>query len=187
MGKKSVNVSNLVNPIRSKIFFEIHNKQQLTAKNLLETFPDVTQPTMYRHLKAMLEEGMLKVVGERPVRGAVEKSYAINLDFGEDIQRIIMENDGQGYLQLFSQYMMGIMAEFTEYASRDHMNIVEDMTAFSTAPVYATNEELVAALTQISEIIMPLVENTPAPGRKLRNLCTILTPPQNENKGGQPT
>jgi len=171
-------VENLTNPTRARIFFEVHTKEQLTTKHLLDTFPDIAQPTMYRHLKAMLDDGILKVVEERKVRGAVEKTYAINLDFGADIERIVMENDGEGYLQLFTQYFMGIMAEFTEYSQAEGINIVEDLSAFATAPLYATNDEIVEALTKISEIIMPLTQNKPMAGRKLRNFCTILTPPK---------
>ena len=173
-------IENLTNPTRVRIFFEIHGKERLTTKNLLDTFPEIAQPTMYRHLKAMLDDGMLKVVDERKVRGAVEKTYAINLDFGADIERIITENDGEGYLQLFTQYIMGIVAEFTEYSKSENINIVEDLSGFSVAPMYVTNEELVEALTKISEIIMPLLQNKPTEGRKLRNFYTITTlPPKN--------
>jgi len=173
-------IENLTNVTRARIFFEVHSKEQLTTKSLLDTFPDIAQPTMYRHLKAMLDDGILKVVDERKVRGAVEKTYAINLDFGADIERIITENDGEGYLQLFTQYMMGIVAEFTEYSKGANINIVEDLSGFATAPMYVTNEELIEALTKISEIILPLIQNQPTEGRKLRNFCTITTPPKKD-------
>lgn len=171
-------IKSLTNPIRSRIFFEVHSKEVATTKNLLEAFPDIAQPTMYRHIKAMLDEGLLKVTDTKKIRGAVEKSYSINLDFGGDIERIVMENDGNGYLQLFSQYMIGVLAEFAAYSNSKDINIIEDVSAFSTAPIYATNEELLEACTKISEIIMPLINNEPTKDRKLRSFCTIITPPK---------
>ena len=171
-------IDNLTNPTRARLFFEIHTAGQLTAKNLLEKCPDISQPTLYRHLKAMLDDGVLKIVGEKQIRGLVEKSYAINLDIGTDIERIITENDGKGYLQLFNQYIMGIMSEFAAYSDSEDIDIINDASAFTIAPIYATQDEVYEALTKVGEIIQSLAANKQAPGRELRNLCIILTPPK---------
>jgi len=175
-------INSLTNPIRARIFFEIYAGEQPTAKKLLEKFPDITKPTLYRHLKAMLDAGIIKVAGEKHVRGVIEKSYAVNTEMGADIGRIVEENDGDGYFQLFTQYIMNIMSEFKAYCESGNIDIAGDVSGFSTAPIYATKEEVVEALQKISEIILPLVNNEPAPGRKLRNLCTIIIPPKEEIK-----
>jgi len=169
-------IGNLTNPIRARIFFEIYAGEQPTAKKLLEKFPDITKTTLYRHLKAMLDAGIIIVAGEKQVRGVTEKSYAVNTDMGADIEHIVENNDGDGYFQLFTQYIMNIMSEFKAYCNSDNINIVGDCSGFSTAPLYATKEEVVEALQKISEIILPLVKNEPAPDRELHNLCTIIIP-----------
>ncbi|MCL2287198.1 MAG: helix-turn-helix domain-containing protein [Firmicutes bacterium] len=171
-------VDHFTNPVRSRIFFEIHTNEGMTAKKLLEKFPDIAQPTLYRHLKTMLDEGMIKVAAEKHIRGAVEKSYSINVDLGADIERIVAENDGKGYFQLFMQYIMSIAGEFKTYSESEGIHIAEDLTGFSTAPVYATQEELIEAMMKISEIVLPLTQNEPTPERKLRSICTIITPPK---------
>lgn len=171
-------IDHLTNPTKAKIFFEITLNEQLTAKKLLEKFSDIAQPTMYRHLKAMLNDGIIKVTGQKQIRGAVEKSYSVNNDLVMDIQRIIEENDGNGYLQLFVQYMMGLMGEFKAYSESENIDILNDGSAFTTAPIYATSEEILEAMTKISEIIQPLMANQQTPERRLHNLCTILTPPK---------
>ena len=171
-------IDNLANPTRTRIFFELAMGEQLTAKKLLEKLPDITQPTLYRHLKAMLDAGMIMVAGEKQVRGVVEKSYAVNADIGADVERIVENNDGDGYFQLFMQFIMNIVSEFKGYCESDNKHIATDCSGFTTAPIHATKEELLEALKKISEVVIPLVQNEPSPDRKLYNLCTIIIPPK---------
>jgi len=175
---KSTLIDHITNPVRSKIFMEILSGEGMTAKKLLQKFADVTQPTMYRHLRAMLTDGVIIVTGEVQKRGTVEKTYAVNEDIGIDIERVVTENDGHGYLQLFLQYMTGLLAEFKHYAEADGIDIVGDGSAFTIAPFYATAEELLEAFVKMGEILMPLYTNEPTEGRMLRNFCIVVTPPK---------
>ena len=169
-------IDNLTNPTRSRIFFEIHANEPTAAQKLLKKFPDISQPTLYRHIKALLDDGMIKITGEKQVRGAVEKTYAINVNMGADIERIMETNDGEGFYRLFSQYMMNVAGQFKRYCESENINLAQDMAGFATAPLCATPEEFLEALQKISEIILPLVANETAPGRKLYNFYTISAP-----------
>jgi len=173
-------LEHFTNPIRSKIFFEIHTGENLTAKQLLEKLPDISQPTLYRHIKALLESDMISISKERPIRGVVEKSYSAKFDWTADIERIVTENDGVGYMQLFIQYISGIVAEYKAYCESDNVDIINDGTGFTVAPIYATDEELHDTMTKIGEIMQPMLTNQQTPERKLRNLCMIITPPQKQ-------
>ena len=171
-------MDNLLNPTRSRIFFEISGGEETTTKKLLKKFPDIAQPTLYRHVKALLDSGMIKITGEKQVRGAVEKTYAVNDGIDTDIGQMIEANDGEGFYRLFSQYMMGVVGQFKSYCESKNINLATDMAGFATAPLYATPEEMLEAMTKISEIMMPLVANEHTAQRKLYNLCTIIIPPQ---------
>jgi len=171
-------IEHITNPTRAKIFFEIFAKGQATAKHLTEKFPDISQPTIYRHIKALLSANMIKIVGEKPIRGVVEKSYSVNDEAGADISQTIDNNDGKGYLNLFIQFISGVTAEFAAYSEEEVIDIIEDVSAFTTAPFYATKDEIYEALTKIGEIVQPLLANEAAGGRRLRNFCTIITPPK---------
>ena len=178
-------IENLSNPTLAKIILKIHECGQLTAKELLEKFPDISQPTLYRHLKAMLTDGTLKIVGETQVRGTVEKSYAVATNLEEDAKRIVTGNDGAGYMGLFNRYVLGIMAEFKDYCERDNIDILNDGSGFTVAPVYATLEELQTALMKVADIIQALFRNEQTAERKLHNICLITTPPKVANRDGQ--
>jgi hypothetical protein len=126
----------------------------------------------------MLTDGTLEVADERRVRGTVEKSYAVAVDLGADARRVVMENDGKGYLQLFMSYSMGIMSEFKAYSEREGIDILKDGSGFTVAPVYATTAELHSALEKVGETLRSLYKNEQTAERRLHNICIITTPPQ---------
>ena len=169
----------LTDPIKAKILLEVFEQKQATAKQLSEKYNQIPQTTLYRHLNKMLEDGILKIAEEHPVRGAVEKVYAIGFDFEGNVQNMMETNDGKMFLQFFTQYMLGIMREFQDYTEKDDINLAGDGAGFTVAPIYATTQELTEALMKIGEeIIQPLFKNTPGGERQLRNFCIITTPPK---------
>jgi DNA-binding transcriptional ArsR family regulator len=171
-------IENLANPTRARILIEIKTRGQLATRELLDKFPDIAQATMYRHLKAMLADGTLSVAEEKPIRGTVERYYAVSVDLEQDAQRIVTENDGAGYLSLFNQYILGVMAEFKDYSQREDIDILKDGSGFTVAPVYATTQELQTALIKIGEVIQELYRQEQTAERKLHNICLITTPPK---------
>ncbi|WP_374016339.1 hypothetical protein ABU162_18725 [Paenibacillus thiaminolyticus] len=166
------------NPIKCKLLFEIYNKGRATAKQLAETYSDITHATLYRYLKKMTADGILKVVEENQIRGTVERVYAVDDDLLIDTKRMVEENNGQAYMMLFTQFVMGLTEEFREYTSRPDINILQDGSGFTVAPIYATTEELTAAITEIGKTIAPLVSNEKTPERDLHNIAIITTPPK---------
>lgn len=170
------------NPIKCKLLLEIYASGQTTAKRLSELYSDIPQATLYRYLKRMTDEGILKIVGENPIRGTVEKTYALAVPLGEGIEDIVSSNSGEAFMLLFMNYMLGLVKQFQEYCKRSDIDIMKDHPAFTMAPVYATNEELEAAVGEFARIIEPLHHNPPAPGRKLRTIGLIVTPPETYNE-----
>jgi DNA-binding PadR family transcriptional regulator len=166
------------NPVRGKILLEIHTNEKQTAKQLMKKFPDIPQPTLYRYLRMMLLDGTLKITEEKQIRGTVEKTYAIAVDLVGDIRRIRDNNDRDGFMQLFSVFITGIMTEFEEYIKREDVDLTNDSTIFQMAPVYATKEEIHEALISYGEVVQKLLKNEPSGARSLHNICTIITPPK---------
>ena len=89
----------ITNPAKCKLLLEIYSQGQATAKHLSDTFGDIPQATLYRNLKKMLNDGILKVVDETQIRGTVEKTYAPAFNLNEDFESILAENSGTLYMQ----------------------------------------------------------------------------------------
>ncbi|MCC0682871.1 hypothetical protein [Clostridioides sp. ZZV14-6345] len=167
-----------VNQIKCKLILEIFSNSRTTAKQLGEKFQDISKATLYRYLNKMLEDDIIKVVEENKIRGTVEKVYAMKLDIANDVNKIIDENSGEEYAQLFTQYMMGFLREFYEYAERKEKDIIKDGLGFSVCPVYASIDEIVEASKKIASILEPLKNNSQEKGRRMHSIGLIITPPK---------
>jgi len=171
-------ISHLSDPVKAKLIMEIQKQEKATTGQLSGIFSQIPQATLYRHMKKMLIDGVIKIVDEIPIRGTVEKVYALDFNFAEDNNTVIEANDGKAYFQMATLYMLGILEEFKEYADRENIDLLGDGTGFSHVPIYATTEELIEAMGKIKDILQPLISNSYEEGRKLRNLCIISTPPK---------
>lgn len=178
MDKKIMDV--LTNPIKCKIFLEIQKCGKTTAKHLSETFLDIPSATLYRYLKRMTNDQILKIVNETQVRGALEKTYAIDIDMTKDFKEILDSNSGEAYMQAFMQYIIGFAELFQDYCKRDDIDIVRDKSGFSLFPLYLTGEELEMLIGNIRDVIKPYGNNTPAAGRKLHSIGVIISPPKKD-------
>ena len=86
------------------------------------------------------------------------------------------ENSGELYMQYFMQYIMGFARQFQQYCQSPNINIKEDMTGFSLSPLYLSDEELTALVTEISKTISAVKNNEPNAERKLRTIGVIISP-----------
>lgn len=172
----------ITNPVKCKLLLEIHSQGQTTAKHLADIYTDIPQATLYRNLKKMTSDGILKIVEETQVRGTVERTYALAYDISGDPDGLLEKNSGTVYMQFFFQYIMGFTKQFQQYCQSPDIDIKNDMTGFSLAPLYLTDEELTALMEQISGAIRSVKQNRPAPGRKLRNIGIIVSPEERMDK-----
>jgi len=172
----------ITNPVKCKLLLEIYSKGKATAKHLADTYNDIPQATLYRHIKKMLSDGILQVVEETQVRGTVEKTYALAYDINSNMETMVEENSGELYMQYFIQYIFGFAKQFQEYCQSPNINIKKDMTGFSLSPLYLSDDELTSLVTSISKIINTVKNNEPNSERKLRTIGVIVSPAENTNK-----
>lgn len=169
----------ITNPVKCKLLLEIYSQERATAKHLSDVLSDIPQATLYRNLKKMLNDGLIKVVEKKQVRGTVESTYALALNLNSEFEAILAENSGPLYMQLFMQYFLGFAKQFREYCKSPNIDIKKDMSGFSLSHLYLSDEELIELMKNISNIIKTVEKNEPKTERKLRTLGIIVTPPEN--------
>lgn len=172
----------LNNPVMCRMLIEIQEQKQTTAKKLTKLCSDIPQATLYRHLNKMLENGILKVVEEKRIRGTIEKVYALNLPLEINKEDMLKENAGREYFKIFTQFSMGLMKEFQEYTEKDNINILEDGSGFWSIPLYLSKKELKDVASKIQDILDPLFLNKPNSYRKLHSISVIITPPKSNEE-----
>ena len=164
-------------PVKCKLLLELLKCEQTTAKHLSETFSDIPPATLYRYLKKMTADGVLKIVNQTQVRGAMEKTYALAIDLKKEMNDILDNNSGEAYMQAFIQYMLGFAEQFQEYCKKENINIANDKSGFSLVPLYLSDEELDTFMKSYSQITEQYRDNTPTKDRKLRSIGLIIAPP----------
>ena len=167
----------ILHPIRLRIITTLAG-QRYTAQTIGELLPDVAQATLYRHLKALTEGGVLDIVESTPIRGAVEKVYALadestlNLD-----PAAIRDLGADDHMRYFAVFAATLLADFAQYlAATPDIDFVRDGVGYHTHAVYLSDEELTALAKGINGLLAPYFENGPGAGRRRRLFSTILRP-----------
>jgi DNA-binding transcriptional ArsR family regulator len=169
----------LLHPIRLQIVTAI-STQQMTAKELAEAVPDVPQTTLYRHINALVEGGLLKVVSETQIRGTVERTYAVAVLPSlkpEDLQGMTKQDYQQAFLVYLSTLMSAAQRYLDSKSDEDAFNPLADGLDLSLGTLYLSDAEFRAMNKHILEVIMSASSNPPTPARK-RRMFTYLFIPQ---------
>ena len=166
------------NPLTCRLLFEIESRGQATTKELASTYGDIPQTSLYRYLGRMLNDGILKVVEERRVRGMVEKVYALNVPLEIDEKDLLKDDAAERYYKLFSQFSVGLLREFQEYTEREGIDIANDGSGFWLTPLYLGDEELDELAADMQALLSKRSTCLPTNERKLRNVAVVITPPK---------
>ena len=67
----------VLHPVRLRILQAFLGDRALTTGELRDELPDVPAASLYRHVARLVDAGVLSVVAERRVRGAVERTYVL--------------------------------------------------------------------------------------------------------------
>jgi len=168
----------ILHPIRMQIIAAI-STYRATAKELGEAMPEVPQTTLYRHINALVEGGILKIVEENPIRGTVERVYALAAPptlAPEDLQGMTK----QDYEQVFTMILTTLMSDARRYlASKPdsgEIDLLADGVEFSKIQLNLSDEEYKAMNRQIVDMMMAAANNEPSPKRRRRVFSYLFIP-----------
>lgn len=169
----------IMNPVRQRIVQRLLLSGQATVSEIADALPDVPRPSIYRHMKLLLEADCVKVVAKRPARGAVEKTYSLV----ERPAGLEPSNENMGLL--INSMLMSLTGAFARYFAREDADPRADMLSFSNATLMLSDEEYMEFLNRIGAVYNDYIHNAAAPGRKPRCITIISSPVQDE--GGKKT
>jgi hypothetical protein len=166
----------LLHPVRLRIVQAFLGDRALTTSQLRDELPDVPPASLYRHVALLVDAGVLSVVAERRVRGAVERTYvlrvaaaSVNLD---EVDRMSRED----HRQAFMAFVAGLLGDFDRYLSRDEIDLLRDGVGFRMAGVWLDDTELTEFLRELARVVQPRLANGPRPGRTRRIVGSVLLP-----------
>jgi hypothetical protein len=174
----------LLHPVRLRIVKAFVGDRALTTSQLRAELDDVPAASLYRHVARLVDAGVLSVVAERRVRGAVERTYVLRLMAAEVGIDEIEKMSPDDHRQMFITLVAGLLGDFDRYLARGKIDPLRDGVAFRTAGLWLTDGEFEDLAIDMARVLQPRLANPPKPGRTLRLLTTVLLPGGQAPAGG---
>jgi len=166
----------ILHPVRIRIIQALVRGDRMTAQQLQERLVDVPQATLYRHLKKLMESGVLTVVDEIPNRGTIEKVYMLPEKGAEISVEELQQSSPDDHMTFFMNYLASIIGEYGRYIHRSNVDLVKDGVSYRQFSAYLTEEENLKMLYDIRDIVKKAMENEPNEHRRKRFISVIDFP-----------
>ncbi len=170
----------LLHPVRMRIVVALAGRA-LTPSQLRAELADVPQATLYQHLGKLTRAGALRVVEERPVRGAMERVYALNAGSAAlhppalDPANIARTPPDE-WRRYYAVFMAALLADGSRYLASGSPDLLRDGFGFRQVAFNLSDEEFQAMVTAMNTAIAPYLAYPPAPGRRRRLFATVMIP-----------
>ena len=175
-----ISADSLAHPVRMRVVLALVGGRELTTRGLAEELPEIRLATLYRHVSALSEAGILSVVAERRVRGAVERTYALRPEFElspeltlADRQRVATMSAAD-QRAAFRVFAATLIAAYDGYLGREDHDIVDDPVGYRIRAVYATEADVRSLTENFTGALAALSGDRPGARRIL--VSTVLIP-----------
>ncbi|MFF3669473.1 helix-turn-helix domain-containing protein [Microtetraspora malaysiensis] len=166
----------LLHPVRLRIVHAMSGGRVRTTADLCARMSDISKTSVYRHVGLLADAGVLEVVDERRVHGAVERHYRLRqkrttID-AETAASMSLDDHRQG----FTSAMAALHAEFNAYLDRDGADPAADLVGYRQSVLWLTRDELAEMIDDMREVLVARWGNQPAPGRTPHLVSAIVFP-----------
>ncbi len=165
----------LLHPIRLRIVQALVG-QPMTPLDVMRALGDVPQATLYRHINRLADAGLLQVVHERPMRGGVERTYAVVEQAAHLGADELAGATTEDHFRYFGTFVGTLLADFASYLEGGDVDLAADGVGYRQVPMWLTDEEVVQLSDELREVLRRGYANEPGPGRERRLLSTIIFP-----------
>jgi hypothetical protein len=162
----------LLHPIRLRIIQAFLGDRALTTGQLATELPDVPPGSLYRHVGLLVSAGVLSVASEHRVRGAVERSYVLQVAAAEGDAAMSAEE----HRRAFMAFVAGLLADFDRYLELGEPDLARDGAGYRMAALWLSDAELAELLRELATVLEPRMGNAAAPGRRRRIVAGTLMP-----------
>ena len=166
----------LLHPVRLRIVQAFLGDRALTTSDLAAELSDVPAASLYRHVARLVGGGVLQVVAERRVRGAIERTYVLRLAAARVGLDELDKMSADDIRQMFTAFTAGLLADFDRYLERDSVDLVRDGVQFGIEGLWLDDDEFREMLLGLYRVLQPLRASLPRKGRRRRLLASVLIP-----------
>ncbi len=166
----------LLHPLRLRIVQAFLGDRELTTGQLLAEIDGVPAATLYRQVANLAKAGVLVAVGERRVRGTVERTYALSVADAQISDEDLRSMTPEDHRRAFMAFLAGLLGDFDRYIDAGDVDLEQDGAGYRTVGLWLDRDEFKEMLTEIGAAVQARIGNRPGPGRTRRMLSTVLIP-----------
>ena len=166
----------LLHPVRLRIVKAFLGDRALTTSQLAAELDDVPAGSLYRHVARLATAGVLQVVAERRVRGAVERTYTLRLfaaRIGPDEAAAMTDEE---HARAFMAFVAGMLADADAYLGAGPTDPARDGADYRVSAMWLTDAEFAEFVRDLAALAQPRLANAPGKGRRRRMVYTVLLP-----------
>jgi Helix-turn-helix domain len=165
----------LLHPVRLRIAQAFLGGRSLTTAQLGSELSDIPPASLYRHVARLVRAGVLQVVSERKVRGALERTYTLRLPAAAQPDELATMT-AEDQRQAFMAFTAGLLGDFDRYLASGDVDPFRDRVGYSMAGLWLDDAELADLLRDLARVLQPRMANAPGQGRRRRLFAYALLP-----------
>ena len=166
----------LLHPVRLRIVKAFLGERALTTGQLAAELDDVPAGSLYRHVALLTKAGVLQVVAERRVRGAVERTYTLRMFAARIGPGEVAAMSADEHAQAFIAYVAGMLADADRYLAAGPPDPVRDGADYRVGALWLTDAEFAEFIRELAVVFQPRLANGPGKGRRRRMVYTVFLP-----------
>lgn len=178
----------LLHPVRLRIVKAFLGDRALTTSQLAAELDDVPTGSLYRHVALLAKEGVLQVVAEQRIRGAVERTYTLRLAAAQMQPDEIAAMVPADHTHAFMAFIAGVLADFDRYMTTNPDDPARDGAGYRLAAMWLNDNEYAEFLRDLAAVVQPRAAAAPRKDRRRRLFygIAIPAPETNPTKSGRP-
>jgi hypothetical protein len=165
----------LLHPVRLRIVKAFLGDRALTTSQLAAELDDVPPGSLYRHVALLTKAGVLQVVAERRIRGAVERTYTMRLVAAQIQPDEAKAMTPDEHAQAFTAYIAGLLADFDRYITTAPPDPARE-AGYRVGAMWLTDAEFADLLLDLRAVFQPRLAKPPGKGRRRRMIYTVYLP-----------
>jgi hypothetical protein len=173
----------LLHPVRLRVVQAFLGDRALTTTALRNELPDVPAASLYRHVARLVDAGVLNVVSERRVRGALERTYVMRVAAASIDVNEIEHMSREDHRHAFMAFVAGLLGDVDRYLEREDFDPLRDGAGYRLAGLWLDDAEFAELMLDLARVVGPRLANAPKPGRRRRILGTVLVPGEDATTG----
>lgn len=159
----------IMNPIRMRIIQFLSKVKKTTTNELCKNISDIPRTTIYRHIKILIDNNIVKVISEQKIRGSSERTIALN------IQEITKHNTVENGAQNAFGFLMNNYGKFEKYFNSSNPNPSKDKIFLNNTILMMSDKEFNQFLESLRELILRF-DFESSVERKPRDISIISAP-----------